>query len=193
MGIFKKNNSCKKFFTYNTRTLDIKGLSFNVNSGFDFGMGQILIKPEYVEATEKLQELDLLQYSICNNINQLDEKDAFGPILLKKLIETQIEMMRIAQNAASQSTDKDKLSDNEIDTLEDIEKSFEDGNMRAVLISLKANLRENKNIILFISQYNDIDELMKNGILTKLSPDYKEYVARLRSFINDLSKKDFKK
>ncbi|NDV95453.1 hypothetical protein D0T84_11080 [Dysgonomonas sp. 521] len=197
MQFFRKN-PCKKFFTYSTRTLDIKGLSANMSSEtlseFNLGIGQISIKPEYIEATNKLQELDLLQYTICNNIHQLDDKDPEKATLLKKLIETQIEMLKIAQNPEKNNTVEFNNSSciSSVNAKTKIEALIEQGDIKAVLAFLRLNLQDSKNIVLLIAQFKDIDDLVKTGVITKLSPEYREYVGRLRLFINDLQSSDFK-
>ncbi|HLO61294.1 MAG TPA: hypothetical protein VK179_21260 [Bacteroidales bacterium] len=102
MSIFSGKPECKKFFTYETRMLDIKGLKATLGpermNQFDFGIGEVSIKPQFVEATEKLKELDFLQFSICSNIKQLSDNDPAKSQFIRQLIKTQIDMLKIAQN-----------------------------------------------------------------------------------------------
>jgi hypothetical protein len=200
MSIFGNSNKCKKFFTYETRTLDIKGLSTIIGaekvSAFNLGIGEISIKPYFLEASQKLQELDLLQFSICKNIQQLKDSDTNKAQLLKQLIETQIEMLKIAQNP-EKSFIANSTKDNQNDNLkknsefkDKIENCIEQGNIKDALQYLKSILKERKNIVLFISQYNDLDELIKTGRLTKISPEYKDFIARFRSYFSDLDERE---
>ncbi|MGA1840694.1 MAG: SUMF1/EgtB/PvdO family nonheme iron enzyme [bacterium] len=95
------HSKCQKYFTVKTRTINIKGLSANLQGkqlgDFSLGVGELTIRPEFVKATERLQELDVIQFDICQNIHKLNKRSARREELLEKLIETQIEMLRIAQ------------------------------------------------------------------------------------------------
>jgi len=201
MNLFGTSHKCKKFFTYESKTLNIKGLAAKVGSekfdNFNLSIGEIEIKPQYVEATQKLQELDLLQFSICSNIQQLKDTDPNKPTLLKTLIETQILMLRIAQNPEkhTQSISEKALDLNITARNNDnqfINNLIEKGEIKTALQNLKNSLSDKKIIVLFMSQYNDLENLMNTGILTKTSVEYKDFVSRLHSYINGLTDNDFK-
>ncbi len=100
MELFKKRITCKKFYTYKTNTIDISGLSTGLSSeqtaGFNFKVGEFKINPEFVKASNKLQELDLMQYSICQSIKNISSNSKRDELLVR-LVDIKIQMLKIAQ------------------------------------------------------------------------------------------------
>ena len=95
---FKKKSTCQRFFTYESRELNISGLSATLpkDTG-SFAVGQLSLKPQYEKVTEKLQQLDLMQFTLCQEVSNLDE----GPKkqqIIENIIDAKLEMMLMAQN-----------------------------------------------------------------------------------------------
>lgn len=86
------------FFTYNTREIDIKGLSVTLKGielpDINFGLGSLYIKPERQDVIDSLKQLDLLQYSLSRTVNAIDDKKTRDQEL-KKIIDAQIEMFKL--------------------------------------------------------------------------------------------------
>lgn len=95
---FKKKTKCQRFFTYESRELNVSGLSATLpKETGSFSIGQISIKPQYETVNEKIQNLDLLQFSLCQEVANLDS----GPKkqqVIEKIIDLKLEMMLMAQN-----------------------------------------------------------------------------------------------
>ena len=90
---------CLHAIKYQTNTINIKALKSKIgkNSDIDFNVGDISIDPKYREANDKIQELDLLQYSICDQLNRM--KDGYEKEKKRKeYVEALIEMIKIAKN-----------------------------------------------------------------------------------------------
>jgi len=95
---------CKRFYTYNSKSVDIKGLKKQYKKEDEFkelSVGNIVIKNEFIEASERLQELDLLQYSLCAQIKNVAKNDPKRNELIELSATTYRDMLKIAQ----QSTD----------------------------------------------------------------------------------------
>jgi hypothetical protein len=102
-------NPCKHFYTYKANTVDIQGISGKLKKeGVPFELeGElkpITIKPEYVVATEKLQNLDLLQFSLCGQLKNLPKGDPQRSKLVGDIVATYQEMIKIAMTPEPQST-----------------------------------------------------------------------------------------
>jgi hypothetical protein len=97
--------TCSKFYTYRTNKIDIKGISTKLKKQgvdvADVGIAEISIDPKYVVASEKLQELDLLQYSLCAQIRGLPKKDSLRKATQLSYINALQDMMRVAQKPDS--------------------------------------------------------------------------------------------
>jgi hypothetical protein len=109
------SNKCQKFFTYNTRKLNIKGISAQLDKldvHSNIGLGELNIEPQFVLATEKLQELDFLQMQICQQINLLDKKSPLKEQLREEYIKTMMMMFKIAQNPSSVEQDNFNTKEN---------------------------------------------------------------------------------
>ncbi|MFC6265638.1 hypothetical protein [Flavobacterium panici] len=102
---------CSKFYTYSAKKIDLKGITLKLKSqGVDLGdvgIAEVSIDPKYVVANNKLQELDLLQYAMCNQINGLSKGSIRDNAIVNytKVLE---EMLKIAQNPALNDTIKNK-------------------------------------------------------------------------------------
>ena len=101
MGLFSSKPACRKFFTYETKTLDISGLSAGIAQAelgnFDFKLGQFRSVPEFVRVSQRLYELDLQQYSLCQTIGNISDKKERDR-MFTQLAEIKMEMMRLAAN-----------------------------------------------------------------------------------------------
>lgn len=98
MSLFSRlfGRKCSKFFHYKTNTLNLKGLKADIK-GIDVGLGELSIDPKNVEVTDELKRLDLLQFSICKDIQNV-KNDAQRDELLKKSAEVKLRMLDIATN-----------------------------------------------------------------------------------------------
>ena len=93
--------SCRKFFTYNTKKLDIRGLSlgFPLTDLPDIGvkLGQVTIEPEFVKVSELLMQKDQQQYDLCQTIANISDR-AERDRQFSQLADIKMEMMRMAAN-----------------------------------------------------------------------------------------------
>lgn len=97
---WKRKPKCTKFFKYDSKELNISGLKASLPKGtetIDIGLGEVRIKPELTQVSEKIQNLDLLQFSLCHDVQQLSDDNSKQSIL-SKIIEAKLEMMKLAQN-----------------------------------------------------------------------------------------------
>lgn len=104
MSIFSRllGKKCERFFTYETIKLDIKGLKSGVKD-FTVDIGNITIDKKVIEAKkEELQRLDLLQYSVCNDIQNLPKNSEDREELIKRSIEIKLEMLSLIYNKHSE-------------------------------------------------------------------------------------------
>lgn len=101
---------CTKHYTYNARKVDIKGITINLKKqgveALDGGIGEISIDPKYVTASNKLQELDLLQYALCGQIRGIRKDSPLREKLVEQYAEALINMMKIAKNPEKVSPEK---------------------------------------------------------------------------------------
>jgi len=102
---------CKHFFTYETNTVNIKGITTKLRKAgdtiADIGVGEINIKPEYEKVSDRLKELDLRQWMICNQMKGLSKKDPERKKLIIENVTIFREMFKIATKQDSVA-----LSDN---------------------------------------------------------------------------------
>jgi len=97
---WKKKNRCQRFFTYEKKELNISGLSASLPKeagSLTFSLGQLNIKPEFEKVSDKLQNLDLLQFTLCQEIANLDEGPKKQEIIVN-IIDIKLEMMLMAQH-----------------------------------------------------------------------------------------------
>lgn len=104
-SFFGCNLKCSKFYTYNSKKVDVTGISTSLKkAGVEFaniGVAAIVIEPKYVTATEKMQELDLLQNSLCGQIRGLPRKSALRKKLTEQYTTVLLDMIKIAQHPES--------------------------------------------------------------------------------------------
>lgn len=104
---FIKRKKCQKFFTYETNTINVKGLQSGLKD-FNFGIGEISISPEFVKAKDELQRLDLIQFSICNDIQNLPKNSSLRDELLKKSVDVKLKMLELVSDIQSKSDSEKK-------------------------------------------------------------------------------------
>ena len=99
MELFYRKPTCRKFFTYATKTLDFSGLSAGLSSSeladFDFQLGQFKLSPEFVKVSERLMLMDLQQYDLCQTIANIRDKSERDR-MFSQLATIKMEMMRMA-------------------------------------------------------------------------------------------------
>lgn len=96
---WNKKNKCHRFFTYEKKELNISGLSASLPKGvgdMNISMGSLIIKPEFEKVSEKLKNLDLLQFTLCQDVSKLKEGDRKQEII-SEIINCKLQMMSIAQ------------------------------------------------------------------------------------------------
>jgi len=93
---------CTKHYTYIARKIDIKAITTSLKKQgvevADVGIGEITIDPKYVTASDKLQELDLLQYALCGQIKGDSKKSPLREKLVEQYADALLNMMKIAKN-----------------------------------------------------------------------------------------------
>ena len=94
LQLFNKKMKCKRFYNVQNRIIDLKGLQADMPQKFNIGLGSFTIDTKYYETSEKLQMLDLLQYSLSNDINGISNQNQ-RDTMLKKIIETKTQMLEI--------------------------------------------------------------------------------------------------
>ncbi len=101
MGLFNRKPVCRKFFTYETKTLDISGLSAGLTktelAQFNLSLGQFKLSPEFVKVSDMLMLKDLQQYDLCQTISNISDR-AERDKLFVELVKIKMEMMRMADN-----------------------------------------------------------------------------------------------
>jgi len=101
MGLFSSKPACRKFFTYETKTLDISGLSAGIAQAelgdYSLRLGQFRSVPDFVRVSQRLYELDLQQYDLCQTIANISDKKERDR-MFSKLAEIKMEMIRMAAN-----------------------------------------------------------------------------------------------
>lgn len=98
----KEKLNCNQHYTYSARKINIKGISANLKkAGVDAGdiaIGEILIDPEYTTASDRLQELDLIQFALCGQIRGLESDNPLRSELVSKYTDALLKMLEVAQN-----------------------------------------------------------------------------------------------
>lgn len=101
MGLFNRKPVCRKFFTYETKTLDISGLSAGLTKSelaqFNFSLGQFKLSPEFVKVSDMLMLKDLQQYDLCQTISNISDRTERDKLFVE-LVKIKMEMMRMADN-----------------------------------------------------------------------------------------------
>lgn len=107
---WSKKNKCQRFFTYEKKNLNISGLSASIPKNTfvtSVSLGQLSIKPEFEKVSERLQNLDLMQFSLCQEVANLDDGEKKQEIIAK-IIDIKLEMMKMAQHPESYEEDLKK-------------------------------------------------------------------------------------
>lgn len=96
---------CSKFYTYNAKKVDLTGISTSLKKAgveiANIGVASIVIDPKYVTASEKMQELDLLQNTLCGQIKGLPRKSDLRKKLVEQYGKVLLDMIQIAQHPES--------------------------------------------------------------------------------------------
>lgn len=95
-GVGKRN--CEHFFSYEQKTVNIAGLKLRLNKNeqaneINFGDVQTVKVP--IEVSDRLKELDLMQYIFCHKIGELEKDDPNKSKLQKEVIEIYIEIVKL--------------------------------------------------------------------------------------------------
>lgn len=202
MSFLWSNNKCLKFYTYSTRKLNIQGISAQLNRldvTSSVGVGAIDINPQFVLASDELQRLDLLQFTICGQINQLDKHNPERDRLRVEYIKTLTEMLSIAQNpsAARDTSNKNTgvLQDKKTfaadpqnkldapDIKQSIKTLIEEDKIRLALNELR-KVSANQTLTLLLAQYTSIEVKMVKGLLKNTDFEYKDYISRLNDYVD---------
>lgn len=195
MKLFPKKIICKKFFTYKTNTIDISGLSTGLSNeqlaGFNINVGQFKLKPEYVEASEKLQELDLMQYSICQTIKNISDNMKRDELLVR-LAEIKMQMLSIVQNpdkAPENEIHNSNLKFKKIVTIQaknsEIKELLMDNNTVGDALNLLREILPSENIvIMFLSEYNQLTDEIQKGIKSYSNPEWRSLINRIMLFVD---------
>jgi hypothetical protein len=151
---------CSKFYTYSTRKVDIKGISAKLKKQGadigDFSIGEISIDPKFVTASEELQKLDLLQYSLCAQIKGLPKKDSLRKDITRKYTSTLIQMFQVAKKPDSLLSSKiERLESREEERTVNETKMIEVKNTIPV-VDGSLVLNQDKSIHLQVSFKNDV-------------------------------------
>jgi len=107
------------FFTYSTSKVDVEGLSATLKGKIPegesrFSFGHIYINPERQDVTEKLQNLDLLQWSLTNDVNALSD-DNIRDQKLREIIDVKVQMWRLIAGLREGDIQPDALTQAEQD------------------------------------------------------------------------------
>lgn len=158
--MFGKKTECKKFFTYKSNTIDISGLASSLGSdkinNFDLKVGQFKISPEFVKVSEKLMELDMQQYDLCNTIKNISDRKKRDEMFIK-LSEIKMQMFKIYKNL-----DEEKQNDKkkEIISMSKIDKIAVNGNDNIILqyvngSNITINIKQPSDMQYFLDIFKD--------------------------------------
>ncbi|MFD2521786.1 hypothetical protein [Emticicia soli] len=96
------SSKCTKYYTTKTRTLNITGLSGNIKSqiadSIKINVGEISIKPDYVKVDKELYRLDMLQVSLCKQLNSIKNPN-LRRTLEEEYFKTTLRMIEIGKSA----------------------------------------------------------------------------------------------
>lgn len=100
-----KKSSCERFFSYESKTVNISGLKLALKKNkksneMDFGNFKKVSVP--VEISDRLKELDFMQYIFCQKIGELGKDDPNKSRLQKEVITIYIEIVRLTFNNKNQ-------------------------------------------------------------------------------------------
>lgn len=195
MGLFDRKIKCEKFFTYKTNTIDISGLSAGLSSeqltGIDLKIGQFKLDPKFVQASELLKQLDMLQYSTCQTISGISSKDKRDELLIK-LAEIKMQMLYIAQNPEKAQELKSGNTINNTANTEKMENNCksiknmlsDNKKVGTALNILQQKLPNENSVILFLSEFNQLSEEIQIGIKSYSSPEWRSLIHRITQFLD---------
>lgn len=106
MQLFNRNKKIKptRFYNVSSRKVDLAGLQAGVPEKMNIGVGSFKLETKYHNVSEKLLALDLMQYSLCNDINGINDQN-IRDLTLKKIIETKTEMLNLILQLNSGNSD----------------------------------------------------------------------------------------
>lgn len=195
MGIFDRKVKCERFFTYKTNTIDLSGLSVGIPSdklvGLDIKLGQFKLDPKFVEASELLQKLDILQFSTCQDISSISNKVKRDELLAKHA-EIKMQMLLVVLNPEKAESIKlpepiaiSILSNTVISNCVELKKMLtNNNNVGKVLNVLQQKLPDANAVILFLSDYNQLSEEIQIGAKSYSSPEWKSLLYRIGKYID---------
>lgn len=195
MGIFDRKVKCEKFFTYKTNTIDLSGLSVGIPSeklvGLDIKLGQFRLDPKFVEASELLQKLDILQFSTCQDISSISNKEKRDELLAKHA-EIKMQMLLVVLNPEKAGTIKlpepivtSILTNTVVSNCVDLKKMLSyNKNVGKVLNILQQKLPNENAVILFLSDYNQLSEEIQIGIKSFSGTEWKSLLYRIGQLID---------
>jgi len=105
---------CEHFFSYESKTVNVAGLKSRLKKNeksHDVSFGDFQVVKVPIEVSERLKELDLMQYVFCQKIKELDKDDPDKNRLQKEVINIYIEIVRLTFT----SENKDVLQISEYD------------------------------------------------------------------------------
>jgi hypothetical protein len=92
--IFSKKIKSKRFYDEKKKTLDVAGLRVAIPEKFDIDLKTFKLDTEHYEVSERLQELDLLQFNMANYVNAISDQNT-RDLKIKEIVEVQTEMLKI--------------------------------------------------------------------------------------------------
>lgn len=88
------SNSCKRFLVYNETSFDVKGLKSKIKNKSTLNIGMIEYEKIPVETTERLKELDLMQFVFCSQLKQIDKKSTEWESLNRSINKVYLDMAK---------------------------------------------------------------------------------------------------
>jgi len=192
MSIFRKKIICKKFFTYKTRTIDISGLSAGLSkeqlSGLSLKVGEFHLKPEFVKASERLQELDMLQFSLCQTIKNIDNSSKQDELLIE-LAQLKMQMLKIAQQPQTINNSKNlNKTMEENKSLAAIKELLVDNNtVKDALNLLRKEMPNENSLIMLTQEYKQLQSDIMIGIKDYTSMEWRSLINKIMLFIDSKS------
>jgi len=177
MNFFRRKVKCKRFYKANSRTLDITGLKAGIPEKFDFGLGSFKLDTKYNEVDKQLQQLDLLQYGLCNDINAVENSQERDQ-LLKKIVDAKTRMLEIAMGVLSNP-------DSQFDYLTETDLINLLLNFHSDAFTTPFQLEE--SLIKYKKRIADVCKLLEASI-EKIHPDYKRYIIEIFSLVKTLKR-----
>jgi hypothetical protein len=98
------SNKCKRFYTYSSKTINIKGITVKLQKNgvpVENTIGEINIDPKNVVASEEMQKLDFAQYNLCSRIHELPKDDTIRRSLQIQWINSLLDLYKMTKNPDS--------------------------------------------------------------------------------------------